>query len=92
MRADGLCDRLTAIHDFFSDVRAGPEDQQRVSERVVPDHMALLRDFAHDVRSLPHIASNQKERRANVVPGQNIEQMQRVWIVGAVIEGQRDLL
>ena len=63
-----------------------------MSEGVVPDHMSGLHQFANDVRPLLHIASDQKKRGVNIVPGQNVQQAQGVRIVGPIIVGERQLL
>jgi hypothetical protein len=48
--------------------------------------MSLLGNCGHDIRPLPHISSNQKKGSANIVFGQDIEQIQSLWIVWPIIE------
>src|SRR6476661_6425801 len=51
-----------------------------------------MRNIGGDVRTLAHVASDHEECCANVMPGEYVEQMQSVWIVRAIIEGERNLL
>src|ERR1700722_12789544 len=60
-------------------------------ECMVPDDMACRGYFANDVGSLLHAASNQKESRADIVPGQHFEQPQSMGIIRTVIIGQSKL-
>ncbi len=48
-------------------------------------------EFASDVGTLLHVAADQKKCGANIVPGQNIQQAQRVRIVRTIIVGERQL-
>src|ERR1700680_4614504 len=63
-----------------------------MSEGVIPDHMPVSYQLSHDVRALLNIASDQEKSSADIVPGQNFQQVQSVRIIGPVIIGERQLL
>ena len=60
-------------------------------EGMIADNVAGLDNLAHDVRTLLHVASNQKKSCVNPVPGEDLQQTQGVRIVGAVVVSQRNL-
>src|SRR6266853_499525 len=62
-----------------------------MGERVIADDVSGLRDRERYIGALPHVASDHEERRAHVVLREYIQQRQRMRIVWAVVEGQRNL-
>jgi hypothetical protein len=83
--------RSRALSKLTSDLSFALENQQRMSLRMISNRMSRLRNLAHDIRPLSHIASDQKKSRAHSVPGKNIEQSQRMPIVWAIIVSKRQL-
>ena len=81
-----------ASFKLSSYLACGLEGKQGMRERVIPNYVPSLCHLARDVRPLLHKASDQEKRSADIVPCQNLQQAQRVRIVGAVIVGQRELL
>ena len=79
------------MRNFLPDFRLILENQQGMSEGVVADNVSSFDNFAGDVRTLLHVASNQKKSCVHAVLGENFEQPQSVRIVGAVVIGQCDL-
>src|SRR5579872_5388833 len=59
---------------------------------VIADDMAGFVDFANDVGTLPHVASDKKKSCRHVVLRQEFEQSQCVRIIRAVIVGKGELL
>ena len=92
MLADSIANRFSALLNFFADALAAVKRQKRMTKSMVPDHMPLFRDLTHNVRSLVHVATDQKKRCSNVMLCQNREQVERVRIVRPVIESKRDLV
>src|SRR6266478_7756730 len=68
------------------------EDEQRMRKRVIADYVSCLRYHARNIRALLHVAADHEERCPHTVIRQNIEQLQRVRIIWAVVVGQGDLL
>ena len=62
-----------------------------MSKCVVSDYMSPLDNFAYDIGPLARIPANHEETRVHIVLAENIQQMQRVGIVWAIIESERDL-
>src|ERR1043165_401183 len=58
---------------------------------VVSDFMPGGQHGASNFRPLAHVTSDQKERGLGIVFGQNVEQMHRMRIIGAIVKGQRHL-
>src|SRR5271154_836026 len=52
---------------------------------MVADKMPCGANSPDNLRTLPHEASNQKKGGADVMPGEHIEQLLRVRIIGTVI-------
>src|SRR5271167_957752 len=61
-------------------------------EGVVAYDMASIYDLARDLGTLLHIASDEEKSRVHIVLREDFQQAQRVWIVGAVVVGERELL
>ena len=92
MLADGIGQDSAAFGNLFADTLLGFDGQQRVRERVIADYMASLCNVGGNIRSLPDITSDHEKRCMYVVLLEHLKQAQRVRIVGAVVEGQRNLL
>ena len=88
---DRVLNRIPALRDFAANALARLEGQQRMREGVVPDDVSALGDFGGDIGPLMHIAADQKKCCMNGIPGQNVKQVLRMWIIGPVIKGQRNL-
>ena len=58
---------------------------------MIAHNVASLNNFAGDVRTLLHIAPDQKKSCLHAMPGENFQQSQSVRIIGAVVVGQRNL-
>ena len=59
---------------------------------MIADDVSGVGDFAGNVGALADVASDHEEGRADIVPGEHVEEFQRVWVVRAVVVGERDLL
>src|SRR5580692_8157376 len=62
-----------------------------MAESMIANDMPGLRQLESDIRPLLCVSPDQKKRRLRVVPGQNLQQTERVRVVGAVVENQRQL-
>src|SRR5205823_6448744 len=62
-----------------------------MAERVIANDMPAFRDFCHDIRPLANVAPNKKKRRADIMLREDIEQLERMRIVWAIIKGERNL-
>src|SRR5882724_6317275 len=60
--------------------------------RVITYLMPRSQYRASNFRTLAHIFADEKKRRFRIVPGQYIQQMHRVRIIGAIVKGKRHLL
>ena len=89
--ADSVADRLSALQDFLMDARGWLKNKPRMGEGMIADHVAAPRNFLHNIRPLPHEASNQKESGPHVVLAQHIQQPQSVRIIRSVVKGERNL-
>ena len=58
---------------------------------MVADNVSGPENFAGDLRTLLHIASDQKKSRMHIMPGEDFQQAQRVSIIGTVVVRQRNL-
>jgi len=63
-----------------------------MGEGVVANYMPPLCNLGDNIRALANIAPDQKKCGMNVMLRQNVEQIQSMRIVGAVVEGQSNLL
>lgn len=63
-----------------------------MSHRVVADQVPRSLDLADQARALAHETSDQKERRAEIVARQQIEQVRSPRIIGAIVIGERNLV
>ena len=63
-----------------------------MGEGVVADHVVLASDLANYIRPLQRISPDYEKRCADIVPGQNLKQSQRVRLVRPVVKCQCDLL
>src|SRR5215469_5907138 len=61
-------------------------------ETVVADNLSGLDDSADNIGALADVASNLKKSCPHLMFHENFEQAQRVWVVGAVVVGERKLL
>src|SRR5215469_24187 len=61
-------------------------------EGVVADDVSGLDDSANNIGALADVASNLKKSCPHLMLYENFEQAQRVWVVGAVVVGERKLL
>src|SRR5579863_8677385 len=61
-------------------------------ESVIADNVSGFGDFAGDVGTLLHVASDEKKSCKHVMLGQDFQQSHRVRIVGAVVIGKSKLL
>ena len=59
---------------------------------MIAHHMSCSNHFANDIRPLPHIAADHKKRGLHSVLRENLQHLQRIRIVGAIVKGQRQLL
>jgi hypothetical protein len=89
--ADGVLNRAAALRDFFANVRAGFKRQQRMSECVISDYVAASSNLSRDIGPLLHVFADLKERCMNVVLRKNVQQMESVRVVRAIVEGERKL-
>ncbi len=92
MFAHGVGQSTIAIVELRSEFLRTLEDEQRMAEGMVPDDMPGLHQFTNNVGPLLHVASDQKKRGVNFVPGQHVQQALGVRIVGTVIIGEGQLL
>ena len=83
--------RATALREFAAHRSRRGKDQVGMRERVIANFMARARHLKRNFRALPHITANHEKRCANAVARQHFQQAQRPGIVGAVIEGERQL-
>jgi len=63
-----------------------------MAEGVIADSMTRPHQLAHDVRPLSYETANDKKRRPHIMLGQNVQQTQRVRIIGAIVVCERQLL
>jgi hypothetical protein len=63
-----------------------------VGESVIADDMSGFDDFAGEVGTLLDVASNQEKCGMHAVLSEDLQQPQRVRIVGAVVVGEGELL
>jgi hypothetical protein len=91
MLPDGIMNGIAALSDFATNARRGLEGEQRVSEGVVADYVSTPGNFGDDVWTPTYIAANHKKGGMNVMPGENLQQMESVWVIWAIVESQCDL-
>src|SRR5437763_13138925 len=84
---DGFC----AIFQFLPQAGSRSKNQVGMIIGVIADRMSGLLNGADDVRALAHVFSNQEKCCPGIMFSQQIEQMQSVRIVGAIIVGEEDL-
>src|SRR5262249_36480885 len=87
--ADRILQGFTAVFQLPAQARSRSEDQVGVIVGVVAYDMPGVSYGARDRRLLTDILADQKKCRPGLVPGQHVEQVQRVRIVGTVVEGYR---
>src|SRR5215211_9202654 len=87
--ARGVVDGLLASEQLFPD-RAGPAPREvRVGKRVVAD-LVLGSDLGGEVRLAPDVVAYLEESGPNAFAVQDLEQVPRVRMAWAVVEGQGD--
>src|SRR5215213_673459 len=87
--ARGVVDGLLASEQLFPD-RAGPAPREvRVGKRVVAD-LVLGSDLGGEVRLAPDVVAYLEESCPKAFAIQDLEQMPRVRMAWAVVEGQGD--
>jgi hypothetical protein len=91
MFAHGIRNRLSALQQFFSNLTDGFKSQMRMSKSMVADHMSSLHHIPNNIGTLSHISPHQKKCRFDFMPGQNIQQLLRVRIIGPVVIRQSQL-
>jgi hypothetical protein len=89
MLADCVGNCVPAIQNLPANSRIRLNRKQRMSECVIANYVAALNNFLRNIRPLFHEASNQKERCADVVSAQNVQQSQGVRIIRSVVESER---
>ena len=62
-----------------------------MGECVVADGVAGLDDLTDEIRTLLNVCSNQKKSCMNAVPGEHIQQPQRMWIVRSIVVSEGEL-
>src|SRR5580700_4220002 len=92
MLSDGVFEGRAAGGEFLANFSRAFESQERMCEGVVADDVAGLDDFAGELGALLDIPSDQKKSRADVVLGEDLQQAQRVRVVGTIVVGQGELL
>src|SRR5581483_3892021 len=65
---DGIMECIAALLNFITHVLSRCEDQQRMCEGVVPNHVPALCDFQSNIWPLAYVFSNQEKCCFNVVP------------------------
>src|ERR1700757_2248985 len=55
---------------------------------MISDDVTRFDEVASNVRTLLHVAPDQKKSRAYVIPRKNFQQTQRVRIIGTVVVGE----
>src|SRR5271163_3610161 len=89
---DDIFKRRIAISQFLTNPRRRFEHQPGVGHGVVANQMSRGVNGADDVRALTGEAPDHEKRRADLMLGQDIEQLKGIRIVGAVIESEGDLI
>ena len=80
-----------AIPQLHRGLARRSKDQIRMAESMIANHVSCLNQLTCDIRPLLHVAPDQKKCCLHVVPGQNLQQTQRVWVVRTIVESQRQL-
>src|SRR5208283_578948 len=91
MFSDSVFKCSATAGQFSPDCSLALEGQQGMGEGVISNNVAGLHNFADDFGLLLNVASDEKESCVHVLPGEDFEQAQRVWIVGPVVVGEREL-
>jgi len=58
---------------------------------VVPNHVSQVDELAHNIAPLGDVAADEKERSLDAVSGKNLQEAERVRVVGTIIVGERQL-
>src|SRR3974390_225669 len=91
MRADCVLNRFAAIGELLAHLGCALQGQQRMREGVIAYYVSGLDEFADDIGTLLHIASDHEESGVHVVACQNFQEAKRVGIVGSVIVSEGEL-
>src|SRR5436190_23699194 len=59
-----------------------------MGESMIPDGMAPLRNLKGDIRPLAYVSTDKEKRSGNTMLAENIQQIQRMGIIRAIVEGQ----
>jgi hypothetical protein len=90
--SDCVANRIPALQNFPANPRTWLKYQQWVSEGVVSDYVSLLHSRGDNVWPMTNVSSDQEKRRAHIVLGQHLKQIQRARIVWTIIECEGNLL
>src|SRR5580698_6529477 len=90
--AHGVAESCAAPGEFAANFGVAFEDQQGMSEGVIADGVSGAGDFTGEVWALLGVASDHEKSCLYAVLGENLQQLQGVGIVRAVVVGESDLL
>jgi hypothetical protein len=91
MLANRILQCRAAFGELPPDFSLAFKNQQGMRESMIADNVAGLDNLAHDIRTLSHVASDQKKSCLHAMLGESFEQAQRVRIVGTIVISQRQL-
>jgi len=91
MLSRGICQCQLAILQLHPSLHRGSKNQIGMAEGMIADGVPGSHQLAHEVRPPIHVPPDEKKCCAHVVPGKNVQHMQSVRVVGAIVVSQRQL-
>ena len=89
--ADCVLERCSAVAELLAHLHCTLERQQRMRECVIAYYVSALNKFTDDIGALSDEASDQEKRCADVVTSQDLQEAERVRVVGSVVVGESQL-
>src|SRR5579863_10497107 len=91
MFSHGVRQGLLTIPQLHRGLGRRSKDQIRMVERMIANNVSCPHQLTCDIRPLLYVAPDQEKCCLHIVPGQNLQQTQCVWVVGSIVESQRQL-
>ena len=91
MFANRVGDGFLAVGQLLPEFCLALNGKQRMGEGVIADGVASLGYLAGDVRTLLDVASDQKKSCRHTMPGEDVQQTQRMRVIRPVVVGEREL-
>ena len=90
--AQRIFDGGVAARQFFTHSFRGLKQKHGMSRGMVADKVTGGVNSADNLRTLADETADQKKSGADVVHGEDVQQLKCIWVVGAVIIGEREFV